>query len=97
MPLYSKKTARPERKLERLVKGFANHRRIQILQLLERQPELSVIEVADRLSVNFKTISEHIRRLAISGLVLKRSAGKAVRHKLTDQAKDVLTFLRTLE
>ncbi len=88
---------RPERKLERLVKGFANHRRIQILQLLERQPELSVVEVASRLHANFKTISEHIRRLAIAGLVLKRSSGNSVRHKLTDRAISILKFLRTLE
>lgn len=91
------KKARPERRLERFVKGFANHRRIQILQLLERQPELSVVDISERLQTNFKTISEHIRRLAIAGLVLKRSAGNSVLHKLTDQAQSVLKFLRTLE
>jgi len=85
------------RQLERLVKGFANHRRIEILGLLERQPELSVFEIARELKVNFKTISEHIRRLAIAGLVLKRSAGNNVRHKLSDRAQGILKFLRTLE
>jgi len=85
------------RKLERIVKGFANHRRIEILQLIEKEPELSVLEIADRLDINFKTASEHIRRLAIAGLVLKRSEGLNVRHKLSDRGASILKFLRILE
>lgn len=85
------------RELERIVKGFANHRRISILELLEKKPEMSVAEISDELSLNFKTASEHIRRLAISGLVMKRSDGLSVRHKLTDRGKSILKFLRILE
>ena len=85
------------RQLERIVKGFANHRRIEILILLEKQPELSVIEIAAKLTINFKTASEHIRRLAIAGLVWKRNEGAAVRHKLSPLGILILKFLRTLE
>ena len=85
------------RKLERKVKGFANHRRIQVMELLHKEPELSLIEIATPLKINFKTASEHVRRLAIAGLVLKRPAGHEVRHKLTSQAESILKFLRTLE
>jgi len=85
------------RQIERIVKGFANHRRIEILELLAKHPELSVIEISDKLKINFKTGSEHIRRLAIAGLVLKRSAGSAVRHKLSERGELILKFLRTLE
>ena len=85
------------RKLERIVKGFANHRRIEILQLIEKEPELSVLEIADRLDINFKTASEHIRRLAIAGLALKRSEGLNVRHRLSDRGASILKFLRILE
>ena len=83
--------------LERVVRGFSNHRRIEIIELLEKKPELSVVEIAETLKVNMKTASEHVRRLAIAGLVLKRSAGNAVRHKLTDRGSSILKFLRTLE
>lgn len=86
-----------QRQLERIVKGFSNHRRIQILTLLSSVPELSVGEIAQKLKINLKTASEHIRRLAISGLVLKRNQGKNVRHKLSDRGVVILTFLRTLE
>jgi len=83
--------------LERIVRGFSNHRRIQILSLLDTEPELSVKEIAEKVKTNFKTSSEHIRRLAISGLVMKRSDGVSIRHKLTDRGKSILKFLRTLE
>ena len=85
------------RHLERIVKGFANHRRIEIMELLLREPECSIAEISEKLEVNFKTISEHVRRLAHAGLVMKRSEGSAVRHKLTPPALRVLKFLRTLE
>lgn len=85
------------RHLERVVRGFSNHRRIQILELLDKNPELSVAEISQKLKVNFKTISEHTRRLAISGLVLKRNQGAAVRHKLSPLGVSTLKFLRTLE
>lgn len=85
------------RQLERIVKGFANHRRIQILELLEKEPELSVAEIAEKLGINLKTASQHIRRMAIAGLVLKRSEGLNVRHKLTERGETILKFLRILE
>lgn len=85
------------RKMERLVRGFSNHRRIQIMVLLRKNPELSVEEVSSTLGINPKTASEHIRRLAIAGLVLKRNEGNSVRHKLTPRAQSILKFLRTLE
>ena len=83
--------------LERIVKGVANHRRIEILEILGKKPEMSVAEVADKLKLNFKTTSEHIRKMAISGLLMKRSDSKSIRHKLTKRGELILKFLRILE
>ena len=83
--------------MERIVKGAANHRRIQILDLLQKKPELSVDEIATTLKINFKTASDHVRRLAIAGLVIKRYEGNFVRHKLTSRGQSILKFLRILE
>jgi len=83
--------------LERIMKGVANHRRIEILEILGKRPEMSVAELADKLKLNFKTASEHIRRLAISGLLMKRSDGHNIRHKLTKRGELILKFLRILE
>ncbi len=88
---------KPTRHLERVVKGFANHRRIEIMALLDKTPELSLLETAETLKINFKTASEHVRRLAHAGLVLKRNEGSAVRHALSPVGKVILKFLRTLE
>lgn len=85
------------RELERILKGLASHRRIQILDLLYRKPEMSVIEISEELSSEFKNISAHINKMTTSGLVIKRSAGSAVRNKLTNRGKNILKFVRTLE
>jgi len=85
------------RQLERIVRGFSNHRRIEILRLLEKYPELSVIEISEKLDVNFKTVAEHIRRLTIAGFLMKKSSGASIRHRLTKRGEKVLKFLRTLE
>jgi len=86
-----------KRELEKIFKGVANHRRVEILLLLNDTPGLSVIEVSDKLKTNFKTIAEHIRKLHISGLVFKTSHGQSVAHTVSPLGKDVLAFCRTLE
>ena len=83
--------------LERIVRGVANHRRIEILELLKKNPELSILDISERLHVNFKTVSEHVKRLATAGFVLKRSDGNSVRHRITFRGSAILKFLRTLE
>jgi len=85
------------RQTERIVKGFANHRRIDMLKLIKNRPELSLNEVSSELRVNLKTASEHLRRLAIAGLILKRNRGQNVLHKVSPLGDDILKFLRKLE
>ena len=86
-----------QRALERIVRGFSNHRRIQMLGLLHETPELTLKEVAARLRINLKTAADHLRRLTIAGLALKRNRGAAVQHRLTERGTRVLTFLQSLE
>ena len=85
------------RQLERIVKGFANHRRIQIMELLDNNPGLSLIDISTRLKINIKTASEHIRRLTIPGLLFKRNRGNNVLHNLSPLGLSILKFLRKLE
>jgi DNA-binding transcriptional ArsR family regulator len=84
-------------KLEKIVRGFSNHRRIEIMHLLCERPELSLIEISEKLKIHFKTASEHVRRLALADIVTKRAEGHFVRHSLTDRGHFILKFLRTLE
>ncbi|MCX6972587.1 MAG: winged helix-turn-helix domain-containing protein [Verrucomicrobia bacterium] len=92
-----RKAGARSRRLERLVKGFANHRRIEILELLGKKSEMSVGEISLATEIELKTASEHLRRLAIAGIILKRHEGREVRHALTPRARNILTFLRMLE
>lgn len=78
------------RKLERIVKGCANQRWIQILGLLSLQ------ELCGRLAIGLKTASEHVRHMTIAGLVLKRNDGRWVRHKFTDRGTDILIFCKNV-
>ena len=89
--------AKAFRQLERLVRGFANHRRIEVMDLLEAEGELDLREIAQRCAINYKTASEHLRRLAVAGLVTKRAKGTHVLHLLSPRGKKVLVFLRTLD
>lgn len=85
------------RRVERIVKGFANHHRLRILELLDATPELSVGGIAAELHLGYENASDHIRKLAIAGLVMKRSDGPSVLHKLTPRAKAILVFCKKLE
>jgi predicted transcriptional regulator len=85
------------RELERIVKGFANHRRIEMLFLLDKNPDLSVLAISDRLKSDFKNISAHISKMYNSGLLVKRSMGNTVCHKLTKRGKSILQFVRIIE
>ena len=86
-----------KRSLERITKSFANYRRIQILDLLDNKPELSLSEIAKEIKVSLKLANVHVRQLTISGLAMKKSHGKYIRHKLTDRGNFILTFLRSLD
>ena len=85
------------KRMERIVRGFSNHRRIEILNLLATRGPLDLTGVCKALGINFKTCYEHARRLAIAGLVYKNPKGSSVMHTISPRGKNVLVFLRTLE
>ena len=60
-------------------------------------PELSVEDVSERLNIGYINASDHVRKLATAGLVLKRNEGSAVRHKLTPRAESILVFCKRLQ
>ncbi|MSR70479.1 ArsR family transcriptional regulator [Candidatus Kaiserbacteria bacterium] len=84
------------RRMERVVKGFANHRRLQMLDLLRKEPELTLEQIAERLNIGYMNASDHVRRMALAGLVMKRNDGPRVHHKLTPRAESILAFCKKL-
>lgn len=83
--------------LQKVVRGFSNHRRIEILDYLESHPNVSLSHIAYELGVSYPTIGEHSRRLELAGLITKEYQGKNVVHKITPLGSDIMTLLRRLE
>lgn len=85
------------RRLERIVKGFASHRRLQMLDLLHRSPNLSVSQVAERLHTGYINTSDHLRKMAIAGLISKHNQEASILHKLTPRGAIILEFCKRLK
>ncbi|MBI3261129.1 winged helix-turn-helix transcriptional regulator [Candidatus Berkelbacteria bacterium] len=85
------------RKIEKITKAVANHRRIQILDLLESRQRLSVVEISQQTRGNVKTIDAHVNRLFAVGMITKRTAGNRVQHTITKYGISILEFLRKQE
>lgn len=83
--------------IEKIIKAFANKRRIEMLKLLHNQPELSVEHISANLKMEYKITAAHLSKLSIGGLIIKRYMGHTVLHKLTSRGEKVLKFVRILE
>ncbi len=81
------------KQLERHFKGVANHRRIAILVLVSKNPNMSLEDISESLACNIKTISEHTRRLVQAGLINKEYKGRKVEHKVSPYGKIFCDFI----
>ncbi len=82
--------------IEYIVKGFANKRRIEIIFLLDENPEMSVSEIADKLPCGFNSTSAHLLKMMATGIIMKRNDQSEVRHALTQRGKAILKQLKQL-
>lgn len=82
--------------MEKVVRGFSNHRRIQFLYLIADAPGLDVAGLAAGCRVKQQTATEHLRRMEVAGLILKRKKGRQVLHSATELGLEALRFLDSL-
>jgi DNA-binding MarR family transcriptional regulator len=85
------------KQLERHFKGMANHRRIDIMLSVAKNEGITVEELAELLKCNFKTVSEHTRRLVGAGLLNKEYRGREVAHALSPYGKVFVEFIRSFK
>ena len=78
------------KQMERHFKGIANHWRINIMILVYKNPSITLDGIATELNGNFKTISEHTRRLVQAGLLNKTYAGRNVVHQLSPYGQKMI-------
>ena len=83
------------KQLERHFKGVANHWRINILLILHKNNGLSLDEITEKLNANYKTISEHTRKLVLAGLINKKYMNGIVSHSLSPYGKKFVKFINT--
>ena len=83
--------------LERHFKGMANHWRISILFIVAEKEGISVEDISETLDCNFKTVSEHTRRLLQAGLIYKEYKGRIVAHRLSPYGKRFIKFIKTFQ
>ncbi len=85
------------KQMERHLKGVANHRRIEILLLIDKQKDITLESIVENLRANEKTIGEHTRRLFYAGLINKANKGNYVIHTLSPYGKKVVKFLKEFQ
>ncbi len=83
------------KQLERYFKGTANHWRISIISVVASEEGIDVDGIAQKLSGNFKTISQHTHSLVRAGLLNKRCKGRQVIHALSPYGQAFLKFIKT--
>ena len=85
------------KQLERHFKGIANHRRLEILLLVDGSSGITLEKIAEILGCNIKTISEHTRRLVQAGLINKKYLGRNVIHTLSPYGETFSKFIKTFQ
>ncbi|MEK7124741.1 MAG: helix-turn-helix transcriptional regulator [Patescibacteria group bacterium] len=85
------------KQMEKHLKGIANHRRIEILLLVDRFKNITLDGIIETLGANPKTIGEHTRRLYNAGLVDKKHRGNFVEHTLSPYGKKFVGFLKSFQ
>ena len=76
-----------------VVKGGANRHRLRIMLSLIENPDQSVTDLADELKINFRTASEHTRKLSQAGLISKKYQSSFMTHHITPLGRK---FIKTL-
>jgi DNA-binding transcriptional ArsR family regulator len=78
----------------RMTASMGNHRRIEIIRLLRKQPLQCVDEIAAACKIDKSTASEHLRRLQEGGMIAKKYKGRRV---LLTATKRATAMLRTID
>ena len=68
-------------------KIMGNEYRMNMLLVLEKNPNLTLDQINGLVGGEFKNISTHMKKLATAGLVHKKYKGTYVQHLLTEYGK----------
>jgi len=85
------------KQLERYFKGVANHRRVEILLLVSKVPNICLEDIAKKINSEVKNVCQHTQRLVQAGLLNKKYNGRMVGHSISPYGKKFIKFMRSFE
>ena len=83
------------KQLEKHFKGLANHRRIEILLLVERAEGISLEKISENIECGIKNVCQHVQKLHHAGLINKKYNGHTVMHTLSPYGREVVKFIKS--
>ena len=85
------------KELEKVIKGFANRRRLVILKMLSGGKELNVSQISEKLKLSFRATSQHLKVLENADLVQKRQEVLMMYYSLSSRHGELIkTILKNL-
>ena len=84
-------------KLEMFWNAVASRKRIEILNILSENPNLSLGEIAKKLQTEKQNASLHTYKLLNQGLIAKRKNKTKVEHIITERGKLILSFIKKID
>jgi DNA-binding transcriptional ArsR family regulator len=72
-----------DKELERVMKAFANKRRIAIVRFVRKSKEAPVGEIADEIRLSFRATSKHLANLLAADIVDKEQRGLQIFYKIS--------------
>ncbi len=86
-----------ELQLEKLFRAFANSSRIKILQLLKKEKNISVAEIAEKTKFSYKATSKHLAILYSADIVDRKQVTYEVHYFISNtldhKIKTILNLL----
>ena len=86
---------RTPKQIEKYFKAAANHKRLEILLLIEKSSDIYLEKIAEYTDCDIKNVFQHVQKLYNSGLVNKKHKGKMVGHTLSPYGKRFVNFIKT--
>jgi len=81
------------KELERILKAFANRRRLLIVSFLKRRKEATVGDIAEEIRLSFRSTSKHLGVLSTSGILEREQRSVQMYYKI---ASDIPAPARTI-
>ena len=83
------------KQLERYFKGVSNHRRVDILILVSKAPNISLEKIAENIDCDIKNACQHTQKLVHAGLLNKKYCGRTVGHSISPYGKKFISFMKS--